>query len=261
MYRPRGIIVAITIPVVVALLTACGSSDGADAEPVAVAVYGDSLLYESAVSVRRGLGSVTKVIDARPGAAVCDLVPVIREQVPRLRPQLVVIETAANGITRCMQSVGTLGSQPFARRYVDDVGAVIKIARSAGARVLVVEPPPFGGLNAASDGDLRRLMVRLRSAYAGHSGVQFIAGPRDAVSDRGRFLLTMPCGASESNLPTCRKGQISIRDPAFGVHFCPRTYRSDAELRKGCRVYSSGARRFGRALAEAIRAELGTQRS
>ena len=61
------------------------------------------------------------------------------------------------------------------------------------------------------------------------------------MTDAGRFTQTLPCDPGE---PCGPDGRIVVRAPD-GVHFCPHP----TEPAGLCAVYSSGARRFGYAVA------------
>ena len=74
-----------------------------------------------------------------------------------------------------------------------------------------------------------------------------------AVLDRGRFTATLPCLPSEGAGDGCVDGRIPVR-ALDGLHLCPmRTSLGDNR----CPVYSSGAARFGLAMAGPIRRDLG----
>jgi hypothetical protein len=69
------------------------------------------------------------------------------------------------------------------------------------------------------------------------------------VVDRGRFTETLPCLPAEGRAD----GRIPVR-ALDGVHLCPLRTRQGKDR---CRIYSSGAARFGFAMAEPVRADLG----
>ena len=230
---------------------ACGNQTRS-APRIDVLILGDSLLYESRQIVRAGLSRSRVVVRAHPGFAPCDLLQTLDDDLARFRPRLVVLETAGGGLTPCMRGVGPLGSQRFTQRYAADVSQVIRKARSVGSRVLVVDPPPFGGLSAGANDILIRMDRGWRSDAEGRAGIRFTSMPRDAVSDHGTYVPTLPCIAEERQFPECRAGRIAIRDAYFGVHFCPMPYADARAIERGCPTYSSGAVRFGRALVEAV---------
>ena len=237
----------------VSVFGACASSD-ARREPIDVVVVGDSLLYESKQTMREGLPGVRLEIHAFPGGALCDFLPVLRTDLERSEPSLVVIETVGNSAAPCLAGAGVLGSKTFADRYTRDLRELVNAARASRAEVLIVDPPPIGGLAADSNAELARLGARWRREFFGVPGVHFTDGPPRAVSDQGQFAATLPCLAEEGHRPECNAGRIAVRDPYFGLHFCRVLYPDDRAFRRGCTEYSSGAVRYGRALADAIRA-------
>ena len=233
--------------VAVVLLAACSS--GAPARHIPTVMVGDSLLYEARGPIRSALGRARVLIHAVPGTAACDLLPWLREETSKVRARLVVIETMGNVFTGCIRAAGPSLSDAARRKTVRDVVALADVATSAGARVLIVDPLPVGGLSATGDAWLTALTDDMRRAFAGRSDVQFTDRPRRSVAPDGRFVASLPCAASETG---CVDGRVAVRDPYFGIHFCPRPYADDAAIRRGCPTPSPGAQRFGQALATAI---------
>ena len=81
--------------------------------------------------------------------------------------------------------------------------------------------------------------------------VEYVDAGR-AVVEGDRFTATLPCLPSEGPAEGCVDGRIRVR-ALDGVHFCP--------VREGpgtdhCPVYSSGAVRFGLAMAGPLRRDL-----
>jgi hypothetical protein len=232
--------------------TACGSSAVTTRHPVAVAVYGDSLLYEARDALAEGLAGRSSLVRATPGAAACDFTTQLRHDLERVRPRLVVLETVGNDLTACIGDRGGPRSAAHVRATVRDVAAFVTIAHDAGAHVLIADPPPIGAQSAANAGAVEALARGLRARFARDPFVTFTAAPSEAVAPGRRFTVILPCAPAEVTRSDCHGGRITVRDAYFGIHFCPRTYPSDAALRRGCPVYSSGAQRFGTALAGAI---------
>lgn len=244
---------ALVVPVAIGIrTTGCTASR----PPSVVAFYGDSLMYEARHAVRREFSSGPMLIRSRPGKAPCDLLSLLRRDLERSRLRLVVLETVGNGATQCMDSNVALGTQSFQESFVDGVRGFARSTQRAGVPLLIVDPPPIGGLVAAQDRPLTALGRRLRTELGDEALVRFTSRPRESVSLDDAFSRTLPCLPSERDSTACRNGEITIRDPYLGVHFCPVTYANHAELVRGCPKYSSGAERFGRALAEAAQREL-----
>jgi hypothetical protein len=81
--------------------------------------------------------------------------------------------------------------------------------------------------------------------------VEYVDAGRAVVAG-GRFTATLPCLPSEGAADGCVDGRIPVR-ALDGVHFCPRREGPGTD---GCPVYSSGAVRFGFAMAQPVRHDL-----
>ena len=123
---------------------------------------------------------------------------------------------------------------------------------------LFVAPVPVSapGLQSA----LTRLESIAREEAGRGNAVEITEAPRDAVTDRGRFVTSLPCLTTETVASGCRQGQIPVREPA-GLHFCPSGYASGLAVFAGCPRYSSGAYRFGRAVYKVATADRRNPRS
>ncbi len=227
---------------------------GGDARRVEIVLYGDSLLYEAKAAAVAAMRPHAAIVAAMPGSAPCDYLRRARSELPEVRPRVVIIETVGAALTPCMGRIEA-GTERFDDRYVRDVGRLVRIARRAGARVVIVDPPPVVGAVPMAQSKVGRLDRALRASLRGRA-VRFVDGPRNAVTDRGEFAATLPCLASERGLVPCRDGRIAVRDPFFRVHFCPKPYPDTAAILRGCPVYSSGAIRFGRAIGTAAASSL-----
>jgi hypothetical protein len=73
-----------------------------------------------------------------------------------------------------------------------------------------------------------------------------------AVLDQGRFTDTLPCLPQEGVAEGCVDGRIRVRADD-GIHFCLTSIPRGADR---CPVYSSGAVRFGSAMAAPVRRDL-----
>ena len=156
--------------------------------------------------------------------------------------------------TPCIEDEGSFASASHRAATMRDVRRFVRTARDAGARVILVAPPPIGGRSARDDHAVTALDAELRRFARSTDGVSIVDGPREAVAPDGRFVATLPCTPDEVARPDCRAGAIAVRDAYFGIHLCPDPYPDDAAIRRGCTGYSSGANRFGRALAAVVAA-------
>ena len=72
-----------------------------------------------------------------------------------------------------------------------------------------------------------------------------------AVLENGRFTETLPCLPGEGPAQGCRHGEIQVR-AADGAHFCPDVIYPPGDPAGACAVWSSGAFRFGAAMARPV---------
>ncbi len=241
------------------MITAC-AGPSTPTRRIDVAAYGDSLLTEARAPMVAGLRRGSTIVRGEPGRAPCDLVRTLRTDLARYRPHLVMLETVGDALTPCIRDRGAFGSRAHVDATLDDVEGFVDVARDAGAKVLLVAPPPIGGRAARDNRWVSALGLGLTRIAGTRRGVSAVQGPRTAVAPDGVFAATLPCLPDEAGRPDCHTGRIAARDPYFGIHFCPVGYPDDAAIFHGCAVYSSGARRFGRALAAAIGSSLGAPR-
>jgi hypothetical protein len=93
----------------------------------------------------------------------------------------------------------------------------------------------------------------LHSDIAALTGAEYIdAGA--AVLDHGRWTATMPCLVTEpctGSADGIDHGVNVVRSPD-GTHFCPTAGTAEQGVTDGCAVWSSGAYRFGSAMAVPI---------
>ena len=254
--RPVVALVAVTalLAAAVVVVAAAGRTNRR------VILYGDSLAFEArdafALSLQRG--SDVEVVDRTfGGTAICDRLDRMRRDLHDLQPSAVVLEFVGNNVTPCMRGPnGPLIGEDLLRKYRDDARTATRIFAGAGVRVYwmgapstaTAEEPVFAGVRHGYEAESSRLtfatppVPRVRYVDAGL-----------AVLDGGRFAATLPCLPSEGAGEGCVDGHIPVR-ALDGVHFCPvRTGPGDGR----CPVYSGGAVRFGLAMAQPIRRDLG----
>jgi hypothetical protein len=223
-----------------------------------VILYGDSLAFESrdffALAVQSG--SDVEVVDRTfGGTAICDRLDRMRRDLHDLQPTAVVLEFVGNNVTDCMRGpTGPLTGDELVRKYRDDARIATEIFAGAGVRVYWMGGPTA---QAADFTDVRRVYeevaARLTFATPPLPRVRYVDAGQ-AVLDGGRLTATLPCLPSEGPGDGCVDGRIPVR-ALDGLHFCPvRT----SEGGDRCPVYSSGAARFGLAMAQAVRRDLGS---
>lgn len=221
-----------------------GASRGAT--PRLALLLGDSLTAETAPVFVAPSGWRLQ-IDAHPGIAPCDWLsgphPNFYDDIKQ-RPAAIVIETAGNDRTRCMEVNGALphvGSPTFLARYEAALSTIVALSHDYGARVILLAPPPL--LEPHLGAALASILAWAQQA----AHVATSTSPRTAVSLHGAFTEALPCLPSESARRGCREGQIPVRtiDATYHLHFCP--HAADFTRQFTCAAYSSGEVRWARA--------------
>jgi hypothetical protein len=221
--------------------------------PVDVALYADSLGFEAADTIAGSLGPATRFERfAAPGSALCDLVSLLGEQ-PDRRPEVAIVQYSGNDLTSCIRdrpATGGAGDSVVAR-YAADAEAAVSVLRSRGAAVFLAGSPRSEWTARASELDGVYAGVAARWALRGEP-VFFIDSGRSVLAPDGSFASRLPCRESDRWAGACDgDGRVQVRS-ADGTHFCP----IDTGGFSPCPVWSSGAHRFGVAIAEAVRDEL-----
>ncbi len=196
-------------------------------------------------------------VRARGLLAPCDWLRGFSRQLRETRPAVVGLLSAGDSAaTKCMtSSTGgvPLGSPEYYRRYRDALAGIFDEAVRAGARVVYFEPPPFS--DPAREDAARRVAAIVRSLAPQYPGVTVSTAVRDALSEHGGYTETLPCSAAEVQAHRCGpSGRITVRTrPGLldsGLHLCPDGLVPNAPII--CPVYSSGAVRYARAVADAM---------
>ena len=219
-----------------------------------VVLYGDSLAWESRqaftewLTDRPGVEVTTRTFG---GTAICDWLDQMAADAVSLAPGIVVVEFSGNSFTRCMQDAAgmPLIGDAVTERYLVDAAAVIALFAPIGTKV-VFAGAPVSGPTAAVVGRMNSLYADLADR---HDGVWYEdAGA--AVLDDGSYTISLPCLSSEP----CEGGYNSdglavnvVRAPD-GIHFCPVSGEAVAGVTDNCPVWSSGAYRYGRAMAQPV---------
>ncbi|ADP83711.1 hypothetical protein [Pseudofrankia inefficax] len=198
-------------------------------------VYGDSLIVESQEPFRQAaLDAGAHAIELRAwsGTAPCDWVNDVPGQIRDFRPTVAVIAFSGN-LPACMAGRDLLTG------YRQDVTTMVDQLVSAGVQVRLVEEPARKVDTVDASG--RTALGRLWATIARETPNTRVVRADLAVTAAGRFVPSLPCDPGE---PCGPDGQIIVRAPD-GVHFCPHPV-VPAGI---CSVYSSGARRYGAAVA------------
>jgi hypothetical protein len=200
---------------------------------------GDSLAQETYPLLAYLSPGKTVSIKFWGGTAPCDWLDIDLGAGPS---SVVVVSFTGNSLTNCMSdgNGGHLADEALIAKYRTDLGILVDRARQAGARVVLVGQP----LRAPSfDADLEveGINATSREYAAAFPYVSFVDAGAAVETLDGRYTDRLPCTPFDSDCAP--DGTTIVRGD--GVHFCP------IEGENPCSVWSSGAFRFGSAVARA----------
>jgi hypothetical protein len=227
-----------------------------------VILYGDSLGWESqaffaAALARAGLTEVTTRTFG--GTAICDWTAQMRLDAATLRPDAVVVEFSGNALTPCMRGAGgtALSGSEYFRKYATDAAAVLQIFTPGRTLVFFVGTPI--GLSAERvHNPTNAILHSLYASVAESNPYGRYVDAGASVLLNGRWTETLPCLPAEP----CTGGRDASGTPVNvvrapdGAHFCPGAPAAVRGVTGACRVWSSGAWRFGNAMAAPVAADL-----
>ena len=227
------------------------------ARPVVI-LYGDSLawearhVFEAALAAHLDIRVVTRTFG---GTAICDWLDEMAADAIELQPGLVVIEFVGNNFTPCMRSPdgAPLAGTALIDRYTSDAEAAVATFGSIGSQVVFAGAP----VSRAGMGPLTSSEAPLNNAYAelasDHPDVHFVDAGSAVLAD-GRWTATLPClpeepcDVSDGQLVA---GHTPVRAPDT-LHFCPAADADGQTVTGDCPVWSSGAYRYGTAMAQPV---------
>ena len=227
------------------------------ARPVVV-LYGDSLAWEAqdtfvqAFADRTGLKVVLRTFG---GTAICDWLDAMADDAATLSPGAVVVEFSGNTMTPCVQDAAgrPLAGTAFVERYAADAEAVIATFAPTGAQVVFAGAPISRAAEERGDFNGGRLNALYEQMGRTHDGVRYVdAGA--AVLESGHWTATLPCLPVEpctGGIDAAGQGVNVVRAPDGG-HFCPASKDAVRGVTGACPVWSSGAFRYGSALAHPV---------
>ncbi len=234
--------------------TSTASIDAADDRPT-VTLFADSLGFESAQVVADLLGdSVRFDSSSLPGVAMCDLIGAL-ERAPEKAPDVAVLQFSGNNLTPCMQDAdgNELSDAAVVDKYAADVDTVISILRSRGSRVVLAAAPRTAFTDRAEEVNTIYSWTAIKWHARGEP-VSYVDTAALLLTPERTFTPRLPCLPNEHAEQGCAPdGTIAVRS-VDGTHFCPL----DTGGKTVCPVWSSGAHRFGLALANAVHNELST---
>ena len=215
-----------------------------------VALYGDSIAWESRKPFLGMLSQagVQVTLHTFPASAICDWFPLMRSDATRQTVDAVVLVFTGAWYTPCVRDPATnqpLGGTTLLNKSLADARTAITINTQAGIHVFLgLEPVPRRPMRS----DPYALRAGLESLAATTPGVTLIPANLAVEGPAGEYLRTMPCASFEPCDGWDAAGQrvVVIRGPD-GIHFCPVPHTG-----WDCQVWSSGAVRYGTALAGGI---------
>jgi hypothetical protein len=217
------------------------------AGPVRVAEYGDSLAMQAIPFFNDALaGAVTKV-QQYPATSICSWFFQMPQDAAIFRPEAVVLQFSGDVFSPCMNGVQPYTPAYYAKYEADEAAAIALFAR-VGARVYIAGYPVSLGTES------NPLWDQLNQDYAAVAAASPDATYVDAgasVELNGAFTFSLPCLYFEPCLNQPSPGQNLVRAPDGG-HFCPTGNTTVVGLVANCDVWSSGAFRYGSAMASGV---------
>ena len=213
-----------------------------------VVLFGDSLSVQAGPYFDRMVESEThaRVTDhVYGGTALCDWLPTMRK-VASTHPDVAVLEFIGNTFTPCMEGC-PYGSQSAVERYCSDMDLALGYFLPAKIHVFLVGTPITYEEWVSKDKDWDNLNKAFSELAAEHPKlVTFVNAGAAVEGPRRSFTWTLPCLKHEPCTGPVVNGVRSnvVRAPD-GIHFCPWS-------EQGCSTYSSGAFRFGSAMAAPV---------
>lgn len=215
--------------------------------PVTVMIWGDSLAWEARDTILDTFAS-TGGFEVRehlvPGAAPCDVVADVVARALAAPIDVAVLEFSGNSGSACTRDPVTgepRRNDALVAQYRSDVRSLIDVLRARGAHVVLAGAP------AVRDDDGTRARITDLYAELARADSHVDAVDMDAVlSPGGAFAASLPCLPFETEAHGCDGGRIAVRS-SDGLHLCPPAHET---IYGQCTGWSSGAHRFGRALAD-----------
>jgi hypothetical protein len=217
-----------------------------------VVFWGDSLGWESREVIAQRLqdrDDIHFVARTFGGTAPCDWLPDMAARAATV--DIAVIQFSGNAFSNCLRDPAT-GALPVgggvATAYEQDVTYAAELFTARGAAVVLVGSPP--PRDPGVDDPRLLVPVVFRTLSERLSGVEYVDAGK-AVLDHGRWTATLPCLPTETGGEGCRGDRVPVR-AEDGLHLCPAIAAANAGIVGSCAQWSSGAQRFGRAIADAI---------
>ena len=217
-----------------------------------VVLYGDSLAWEAEEFFRDRLAQAGVAnVQGRTfgGTAICDWFDVMRRDAAELRPDVVVVEFSGNALTPCMQGAdgSALDRNAWHAKYVDDAREVLRIFAAIDTEVYFAGAPRSHSAELRNDPDINWFNSMYEALATGAPKASYLDAGASVLSN-GRWTGTLPCLPNEP----CRAGGVNVVRAPDGYHFCPGAADAVRGVTAVCSVWSSGAFRYGTAMAEGV---------
>lgn len=214
-----------------------------------VVLYGDSLSWEARdafVFAFARWPDVQVVTRTMGGIALCDVLDLMAQDVETLQPGAVVLQFSGNALTQCMR-----GDKTHFARYEADAEAAVELLAGSGIQLVFAGSPRSDNDQGDYKGGL--LNATYASVADAHRDVRYVdAGA--ALLDDGSWTSTLPC----LPLEPCTGGwdsqgrAVNVVRARDGGHFCPAGRDAERGVTGECPVWSSGAFRYGNAMASPV---------
>jgi hypothetical protein len=217
-----------------------------------VVVYGDSLIWEARTSLVQQMQIPAPVrVEAFGGTALCDVSDRIVQNARSEPTRMVVIAFSGNALTPCTKRMGPSPTPAqVSAMYAADLEWVLGHLRTLRVPTLLVGAPPTISPDGVSSwGPINGAWQEAATRWQAHGADVTYANTGQALADaNGRWTATLACLPNEDATRGCVDGAIAVRSPDR-AHFCPAAAPGPDGT---CPVWSSGAWRYGQAIAVAI---------
>jgi hypothetical protein len=230
----------------------------ADTKSAVVILYGDSLAWEAqdhfVAAVTLGTDA-TAIGRSFGGTAICDYFDIMRKDAASLHPAAVVLEFSGNRFTTCMHHPdgSGMGDGEAYMKYVADVREAVQIFTSVGTHVYLAGAPVSRPVPGSFQRGRALNVMYSWVALVSPPGTVTYVDAGTAVQVGTEYTDELPCLPEEP----CPGGSGTTVVRSYdGVHLCPGDDTHRDAVTKRCIVWSSGAYRYGRAMAAPVIAQL-----
>ena len=150
-----------------------------------------------------------------------------------------MIQFTGNSMTPCMKGWRSyLSDAALVEKYDHDIGVLIRKIRADGGRIVLVGQP-YRSTEYNADEEVAGIN-QMYQRYAKNLPYVSYVDAGASVELNGKYSRSLSCNQFDID---CRNGETVVRGD--GAHFCPIAGKNP------CPVYSSGAFRYGVAIATA----------